>query len=43
MYDGKKTYCEKFIEKTWIICKNLSTNKSLLSFKTLVQGNMIHE
>ena len=43
MHNGEKIYCERFIAKAWIICQNFSTSKSLISFKTLVQGNMLHE
>ena len=38
MFDGKKTHCDKFIMKTWIICLNVSTSSTLISFRTLVPG-----
>ena len=43
MYNGKNIYCKKSVAKTWIICQNFSISKSLISFKTIVQGNMLHE
>ena len=41
--ENRRIYCEKFKAKTWIICHNFSKSKSVISFKTLVQGNMLHD